>query len=244
MNWVNHTLQIADTANFDGWDEGAFEFRLFDDPSEMYSAILKKDGSGYKSRILAGFAWPWTQESAGNSNAEVSDVVIPEHAFALPWNSRSNSSTWAIDDDKREQVGCVHTSQGLEFDYVGVIIGKDLHYDEANLKLCASYADYYDIKGKSGLKNKPDELTALVKNVYRILLSRGMKGCYLHCCDKALADYFKSRLPDNKYLTINSARVAPIAVAARGGTVQNTNHFVDDDALTAAQKKSNPHTDL
>jgi DUF2075 family protein len=244
LNWVNHTLQIADTANFDGWDAGAFEFRLFDDPMEMYRAIMEKDMFGNKARLLAGFAWPWTQGTAGNANAEVFDVTIPEYEFFMPWNSRNSSSTWAIDDDKRSQVGCVHTSQGLEFDYVGVIIGKDLRYDKNNMRLFASYSDYYDTKGKSGLKNKPDELTALVKNVYRILLSRGMKGCYLYCCDKALSDYFKSRLPSNKNPTIDAAHISPVAVAARGGIVQYTDHFVDDDALITAQKKSKPPTNL
>lgn len=90
--------------------------------------------------------------------------------------------------------GCVHTSQGLEFDYVGVIIGYDLKFDTENYKLTADYQEYKDTTGKKGLKNNPEELTKLVKQVYRILISRGMKGCYLFCRDPQLREYIQQRL--------------------------------------------------
>lgn len=143
---------------------------------------------------MAGFAWPWTSEKEGNPNAEVEDVEIPEHGFRMPWNSRNDQYSWAIDSEKIDQIGCVHTSQGLEFDYVGVIVGNDLRYNPDTMEIYASYEDYYDRTGKKGLNPKPEELTKLIKNIYKILMTRGMKGCYIFCRDKNLQEYLKSRL--------------------------------------------------
>ena len=198
LNWVDHNLQIQETANFDGWDGDAFEFAIVDDPHKLTNLITEKNAAGYKARLLAGFAWPWTSESDGNPNAEISDVKIQEHEFAMPWNSRRDQYSWAIDNTKVNQIGCVHTSQGLEFDYVGVIIGNDLRYDPLTSEVYASYSDYYDSTGKKGLKENPSELTKLVKNIYKVLLSRGMKGCFVYCRDKNLQDYLRGRLKGMK----------------------------------------------
>ena len=194
INWVTHHLQIEDTANYDGWDGDAFDFKLADDPHRLCEMIMEKNKAGYKARLLAGFAWPWTSENEGNPNAEVCDVVLDEYGFKMPWNSRTDQYSWAIDAERLNQIGCVHTSQGLEFDYVGVIIGNDLRYDPATMKIYASHVDYYDATGKKGLKEKPDELTRLIKNIYKVLLTRGMKGCYVFCRDKNLQEYLRGRL--------------------------------------------------
>lgn len=194
LNWVNHTLQITDTANYDGWDEGAFEFTIFDDPNLMYEEICRKNDEGHKARVVAGFAWQWTQEKNGNDDAQIEDVVIPEHNFSMPWNSRKDQYSWATDDAKRNQIGCIHTSQGLEFDYVGVIIGNDLRFDPDTMELYASMDDYKDGNGKKGLKGHEVKLTAYIKNIYKVLLSRGMKGCYVYCRDENLSKYLKDRM--------------------------------------------------
>lgn len=192
INWVNHTLQIRDTGNFDGWDEGTYEFKVFDDPNEMYMEICKKNEEGFKARMLAGFAWEWTSD--GNDDAQVKDVTIPECNFSMPWNSRRDQYSWATDENKSNQVGCIHTSQGLEFDYVGVIIGNDLQFDPTSQSLFASFDEYKDSAGKKGLKNKNDRLTAYIKRIYKVLMSRGMKGCYVYCRDQKLAEYLKGRM--------------------------------------------------
>jgi len=194
MNWIDHTLGIRDTGNFDGWDEKTFEFELVDSPHDLINIIKQKNTSGLKSRILAGYAWEWTSAKDGNPNSEIEDVTREEHGFRMPWNSRSSQYTWASDDDKQDQIGCIHTSQGLEFDYVGVIIGNDLRFDPMAKHIYGSYPDYKDSTGKKGLKENPAELTRLIKNIYRVLLSRGMKGCYVYCRDSYLNDYLASRL--------------------------------------------------
>ena len=196
INWLDHTLQIKDTANYDGWDDGDFEFALFDDPHELYNKIHKLNENGMNARVLAGFAWPWTLD--GNDDAQIDDVVIPECKFQKPWNSRKNQQTWATDPQKIDQIGCIHTSQGLEFDYVGVIIGNDLRFNVKNHTIYASEKDYFDKTGKKGLKNNPDALTMYVKRIYKVLMSRGVKGCYVYCRDENLRNYLKDRAPKAK----------------------------------------------
>ncbi|MCM3134077.1 DUF2075 domain-containing protein [Paenibacillus polysaccharolyticus] len=154
LNWVDNALQIRPTANFDGWDQDSFEYKLMDSPNELYDLIKSKNDQGYKARMLAGFAWNWTADKDGNRNGEIPDVNIEEHQFAMPWNARSISSTWAIDESGIDQIGCVHTSQGLEFDYVGVIIGNDLKFDSEKMKLYSEYDEYKDRMGKKGLSLK------------------------------------------------------------------------------------------
>lgn len=190
INWITHTLQIDETANYDGWDKKSFEFQLFDDPNEMFNMIKKKNMDVGTSRMVAGFAWKWSDEE----NALIPDVTIPEHKFAMPWNSRKERALFALKSESINQIGCVHTVQGLEFDYVGVIIGNDLKYDYETGKIVADYNEYKDYAGKKGLKNDSDELNKLVKNIYRILLSRGLKGCYMYCRNIGLQQYIKSRL--------------------------------------------------
>ncbi len=191
INWLDDVLQLRETANYDGWEDGDFEFKIFDDPNEMRKAIKQKDAEGHSARILAGYAWEWTAQKAGNADAQVSDVLVPEYEFAMPWNSRKVGSTWAIDDSGIDQVGCIHTSQGLEFDYVGVIIGDDLAYNDETSTFYTDYAKYYDKVGKKGLKDDPKELNRLVRNIYKVLMTRGIKGCYLYCTDPTLQYFFE-----------------------------------------------------
>jgi len=191
VNWLDDILQLRETANYDGWEDGDFEFKIFDDPNEMRKAIKRKDAEGHSARILAGYAWEWTSQKEGNADAQVSDVLVPEYEFAMPWNSRKVGSTWAIDSEGVNQVGCIHTSQGLEFDYVGVIIGDDLGYNDQTSTFYTDYSKYYDKVGKKGLKDNPKELNRLVRNIYKVLMTRGMKGCYIYCTNPETLKYLK-----------------------------------------------------
>jgi DUF2075 family protein len=142
-----------------------------------------------KTRLLAGYCYEW--KSKNKSKDEINDIEIDN--FKAKWNF-SNSSTWAIDEDSFDQVGCIHTSQGLEFDYVGVIIGKDLIYDkEVKTDYSKRAKTDHSLKGVKSSKNF-DLADRIIKNTYRTLMSRGQKGCYIYCEDKPLAKYIKSRI--------------------------------------------------
>ena len=134
--------------------------------------------------MLAGYSWEWTAANKDNANGQVHDVLIPEFDFGMPWKVRNVGTTWAIDDQGIDQVGCVHTSQGLEFDYVGIIVGKDMQFNADTKKYFTVWDNYKDSKGKQGLLKNPEELNKLVRQIYRILLTRGLKGCYVYFMDK------------------------------------------------------------
>lgn len=194
LAWLDNVLGIRETANYnlDGID---FDFKVFDKPEEVRDLIFEKNKVNNRSRILAGYCWNWNKKEENNTNYH--DIKID--SFGISWNLK-NSTTYAIDPGSVEQAGCIHTSQGLEFDYVGVIIGKDLRY--ANGQIITDFTQRArtdnSLKGIKSL-NKKDPVRAhkiadeIIKNTYRTLMTRGMKGCYVYCCDKALADYLKER---------------------------------------------------
>ena len=194
LAWLDNVLQIAETANYDGF-EGDYDFRIYDNPNEMYDAIKSKNEMNNKSRVLAGYCWDWPKE--GRTTSLIKDIQIPEHNFGISWNLE-NSTTYAIDPDSINEAGCIHTTQGLEFEYVGIIIGDDLRYENGKLIVDINKRAKTDqsIKGiKKLLKENPEEghriANEIVKNTYRTLMTRGQKGCYIYCTNKELADYFK-----------------------------------------------------
>ena len=145
--------------------------------------------------MLAGYCWDWI--SSGKNNTNVHDITIGD--FGMSWNLGS-SSTWAIDPESVNEIGCIHTCQGLEFDYCGVIIGDDLRYEDGIVTDYTKRAKTdQSIKGLKKLlkEDKDDALKqadAIIKNTYRTLMTRGQKGCYIYCTDKKLSAYLKERL--------------------------------------------------
>ena len=172
--------------------EGEFVFNVVSNPHDLIKEIVEKRGG----RLLAGYAWEWNTK--GNYSELPKDVFIEEHNFALPWNDPKRID-WAIHPACAYQIGCIHTVQGLEMDYVGVIIGKDLGYDPETCSLVINRDEFKD-KGARPAKPKKgqaDPLFDLVRNTYKTLMTRGMKGCYVYCCDVELGRYMKSRSNNN-----------------------------------------------
>ncbi|MEQ8154364.1 MAG: DUF2075 domain-containing protein [Clostridiaceae bacterium] len=197
LAWVDDVLAIRDTANFDGF-EFDYDFRVLDNPNEIFKLIKEKNAVNNKSRMVAGYCWEWITKN--NFYDDKYDVEIKDKDFRMKWNF-SNSSTWAIDESSVNELGCIHTCQGLEFDYVGVIIGEDIRYENG----CV-VTDFFKRaktdKSLSGIKKmyKQHNEKALkiadeiIKNTYRTLMTRGVKGCYVYCVDPGLQQYFKERL--------------------------------------------------
>jgi DUF2075 family protein len=194
-NWIDNTLNIRRTANALWSNEENFEFQIMSSPFEVENAIREKNQDGVSARMVAGFCWPWSNTLLDGEL--VQDVQIGE--YKRPWNARDGltgmrkgiprSQFWAYEDDGIDQVGCVYTAQGFEFDYVGVIFGTDLTYNPD----IATWQSHPDRSCDSQVKNS-DNFLQLVKNTYRVLLSRGMKGCYVYFMDKDTERFFRSRL--------------------------------------------------
>jgi DUF2075 family protein len=197
VKWVNNSLGIERTANVI-WDKHEeFDFKFFDSPESLEEAIFAKVKQGNSARMTAGFCWKWSNDSKPDGTL-YDDVVIGN--FTRPWNARPESkklangipkaSVWAYDPNGINQIGCIYTAQGFEFDYVGIIFGNDLRY---NLdKQC--WEGFQDESYDTVVKRSGNQFLDLVKNTYRVLLSRGMKGCYVHFMDKDTERFFKTRI--------------------------------------------------
>lgn len=197
VNWVENTLEMRKTPNILWNQQEDFDFHIFGSPLSLEMAIREKVDEGFTARMTAGFCWPWSRELSPSGRLET-DVVIGD--YRRPWNARHEATRlppdipkaqyWAYDPNGINQIGCIYTAQGFEFDYVGVIFGTDLIYD-------------FDVQSWRGnrenscdtvVKRSRDRFTQLTKNTYRVLLSRGMKGCYVHFLDKDTERFVKSRI--------------------------------------------------
>ena len=195
LSWLTDVLEIEETANYDGFDFD-FDFQVIDDAAELKELIFEKNKEKNNARLLAGYCWNWIKE--GKNDSSVHDIEIGD--FSMSWNL-GNSDTWAIDETSVNEVGCIHTSQGLEFDYVGVIIGEDMRFDGEHIITDFNSRARTD-QSLKGIKKlyKEDSYKALkeadeiIKNTYRTLMTRGMKGCYIYCEDMALQFYFKEKI--------------------------------------------------
>lgn len=197
VNWVDNTLGVRRTANilFDQAEE-QFEFRIVDSPEALEAMIRAKADAGHSARMVAGYCWPWSKELDATGRLK-DDVQVG--GFKRPWNARPEmarlpagvpkANLWAHEPGGIDQVGCIYTAQGFEFDYVGVIWGRDLRYDPLAGDWIGDKAHSHD----RPVKNAGDAFLALLKNTYRVLLSRGMRGCYVYFEDEATRRFVQSR---------------------------------------------------
>lgn len=185
-----------------------FDFRIYNDPRKLYEEIKRREEEGKKhnsdyrpSRLVAGWCWPWSK-GKDQTDPETQDlkheVVIGEN-FSMPWETTQlppkkspfrnkyapDTNSFASHYGGINQVGCIYTAQGFEFEYVGVIIGPDLQYDSKNdcLKCIPENNQKKKVSG--------DIAQQLIRNIYRVLMTRGRKGCYIYCCDENVASYLK-----------------------------------------------------
>ena len=187
LNFLDNLLGIRSTANltFD-YD---YEIRLFRSPVKMREALREKNDLNNKSRMIAGYCYEWVTEN--NPQGDEYDIIL-EDGFRAKWNF--SNSLFAIAPDSFDQVGCIHTTQGLEFDYCGIIIGQDLRYEDGQVITDPSKEAMSD--KSSGIRSCKDKVLAdkLIRNTYKTLMSRGQKGCYLYCEDKPLLEYISRML--------------------------------------------------
>ena len=212
LSWLDNALQIRETANISLTQE-EYDFKIFTSPNELFETIKQKNLINNKSRVVAGYCWDWKSKK----DMSQFDIVFPQFNFKKQWNLNSANTPWLIGKDSIEQIGCIHTCQGLELDYVGVIIGNDLMYKNNKVLSDVTMRSSNDksVKGfKKWLKENPEQALQdadeIIKNTYRTLMTRGMKGCYVYFCDKALENHFKSLLKIQKEIAFEEkARIEP-----------------------------------
>jgi uncharacterized protein len=199
LAWVDHSLQIRDTATTD-LEDIKFDFRVFDDPNEMRRIIEEKNLENNKARMVAGYCWDWITQKTKLGT----DVNIASYNFSMRWNLKDDGGLWIMKPESVSEIGCIHTCQGLELDYIGVIIGPDLIVRGGKVKTQPEQRSRMDssIKGfikalklnPADARKKADEI---IKNTYRTLMTRGQKGCYIFCTDPETNEYFKQAIGES-----------------------------------------------
>ena len=196
VQWIENTLGVRKTSQVLWNAKEEFKFEIVSSPDELWSKIENHNNKEMNSaRLVAGFCWPWSKpNSDGTLNK---DVKIGD--FEMTWEAKEGyklaqgippASLWPLDPRAVNQIGSIYTIQGFEFDYVGVIIGKDLMYNFENQK----WEGHLENSSDSVVKQAKDKFTDLIKNTYRVLLSRAMKGCYVYFLDKETEKFFRSRM--------------------------------------------------
>jgi len=196
LAWIDDVLQIRETANqsLTGID---FDFRVYGSPSDLFNAVFEKNEEANRSRVVAGYCWDWKSKKAPKAY----DIEFPAFNFRKRWNLTKDGMLWLIAPRSIHQIGCIHTCQGLELDYVGVIIGNDLVVRNGSM-VCQpenrARQDRSILGWKKLLKENPEdgplELDRIIKNTYRTLMTRGMKGCYVYSTDEETQWYLRSRV--------------------------------------------------
>lgn len=195
--WVESVLGFTEQRRVLRSDE-VFDFRIMDSPSELYKNMSEKEAIKPNSaRVVAGYCWPWSKKLDGNGEL-VKDVRIGD--FAMPWETHEAIKRppsgyvkwyeWAYKTQGVKQIGCIYTAQGFEFDYIGVIIGNDLVYNAATDSLEANIEATAD----PTLRSSAETFASHVRNIYRVLLTRGMRGCYVYFVNEGTRRFFESRM--------------------------------------------------
>jgi uncharacterized protein len=197
VRWIESTLGIRRTATALWTGDANFDFDIVDSPEDLDALIRSRAEEGHSARLVAGYCWPWSEPRDDGTLAP--DVEVD--GWSRPWNARPNvtglaegipkSHYWASEPGGIDQVGCIYTAQGFEFDYAGVVFGNDLVYRPREGWIGRRKYSY-----DGGLKRgtSEEDFTRLVKNTYRVLLSRGLKGCYVYFTDEKTRDFFESRM--------------------------------------------------
>ncbi len=197
IRWVDNTLELDRTPQVLLNMDDEFDFRIVGNVRELERLIRQRAGEGSTARLVAGFCWPWSDPD--DAGLLVPDVRVGD--WTMPWNAKAaarrlgpgipKSDFWASDPRGIEQVGCVYTAQGFEFDYVGVIVGPDLVWRPVERKW-AGQRDRSSDRFVRAAKSD-DDFTQYLKSVYRVLLTRGLRGCYVYFMDDPTRDFFLSR---------------------------------------------------
>ena len=188
ISFLNNLLEIKQTANTT-FEFNKLKVKVFDDPNKMRDELRELNKINNKTRMIAGYCYDWNVKKHRGDW----DIILP-NGFKAKWNLE-NDDHWAVNPNSFEEVGCIHTCQGMEFDYVGVFIGKDLYYEDGHVKtnrLAISKDD-----STSGIRlnsTTNEEADKLIRRTYKVLLTRGLKGCYIYCEDKLLAEHLKEMI--------------------------------------------------
>lgn len=164
----------------------SYDFLLFNSIETFVDAIANKNREYGLSRMIAGYSWPWVS----SANPDKFDIQI--NNIQLRWNSTNKD--WINSEKSAGEVGCIHTTQGYDLNYSGIIFGEEISYDEATDEIVINKEKYFDRNGKQSI-NDPQQLKQYILNIYQTIMLRGIKGTYVYVCNPSLRKYFSNHIP-------------------------------------------------
>lgn len=192
LAWLDNTLGIRETANMT-LEDFDYDFRVFDCPTRLREAIEAKNADN-GARLVAGYCWKWKSKK----DPSAWDIEFPEAEFRARWNLTTDGSLWIVQPNSVREVGCIHTCQGLEVDYIGVIIGPDLVVQDGRLvtRPSARAGSDKSVHGWRKLASKDPQGAArltdrIIRNTYRTLMTRGTKGCFVYAVDPGVREWLR-----------------------------------------------------
>jgi DUF2075 family protein/predicted GIY-YIG superfamily endonuclease len=186
VSFVKKLLNCQFRKNEEKFYSNEYEIKLFDSFKDLMDQIIEKNKEFGLSRMIAGYAWKWVSKKN-----KIHDIEIDE--IKINWNS--SNKDWIHSENSVNEVGCIHTTQGYDLNYAGIIFGKEISYDKKLNKIIINKDNYFDTAGRQGI-NDPEELANFIKNIYETIMLRGIKGTYVYAFDKDLRDYFKKHIPE------------------------------------------------
>lgn len=200
VNYIDSLLDCKMQSTDHRFNSKEYEFTVFDSLEDMISEIKARDNESGLSRLIAGYSWEWVSKK----NPERFDIEIDD--VRLKWNGTSND--WINSENSLDEVGCIHTTQGYDLNYSGIIFGNEISYDPDNNEIIIKEENYFDKNGKQSIRS-PEELKAFIINIYKTILLRGIKGTYVYVCDPELKKYFESYIPKHKSDAANTYSFKP-----------------------------------
>lgn len=183
VSYINKLLNCELITSTNKFSSKSYDFKIFDSIKVLKNEISKRNKQQGLSRLVAGYSWPWISKN----NNELNDIIIENVEFK--WNSISND--WVNSENAINEVGCIHTTQGYDLNYAGIIFGNEISYDKIKNEIIIIPENYHDKNGKQSITN-PDELKKFIINIYKTILLRGIKGTYIYACDKDLREYLRN----------------------------------------------------
>ncbi|MEM8510001.1 MAG: DNA/RNA helicase domain-containing protein [Bacteroidota bacterium] len=180
---------LLNTIQSHRFDFKNYEFLLFDKIEEMITQIKKRNSEIGLSRLIAGFSWKWKSKN----DKSLKDIKIEN--TELMWNSTPDD--WINSKNSIDEVGCIHTTQGYDLNYAGVIFGNEISYDFSRNEIVVKPENYHDKNGKNTIEDI-NILKEYIVNIYKTIMLRGIKGTYIYVCDSNLKKYFTSYIPKFK----------------------------------------------
>mgnify|MGYP003624165732 CR=1 len=189
VSYIDDLLKCNLELNKDVFSSKKYDFVLFDNIESFVTEIKLRNDEVGLSRMIAGYSWKWV------SNKDDSLLDIEIEGSKLRWNS--TNIDWVNSPNAIDEVGCIHTTQGYDLNYAGVIFGNEISYSKEKQEIIIKEENYFDANGKQSIKD-PSELKAFIVNIYKTIMLRGIKGTYVYACDKELRDYMSSFIMPHK----------------------------------------------